>query len=204
VLFPIQFVSALASRPVLSAVLSQWRMEVAILAAISLVGGTVGALLLLFVPPTIFAQLAPWLLLIATLFFGWGAFFSGVQRPFVAALPVCRGLHFLVAVYGGFFGGGIGILVLAVLSLYGMQDIRAMNSLKVVLSGLIGLTATLIFSFSGIVHWRETLVMMGAAALGGYSGTRFGMSIPRRYVECLVVVVGLGLATWLFATAKPA
>src|ERR1700754_4530961 len=70
VLFPIQFVSALAARPVLSAVFSQWRTEIAILAAISLAGGTVGAVFLLVVPPTIFAQLAPWLLLIATLFFG--------------------------------------------------------------------------------------------------------------------------------------
>jgi hypothetical protein len=198
-LFPIQFVSALTSRTVLTDVLLRRRRDIMVLSAISLSGGSIGAMLLLISPAGMFARSVPWLLLTGTSIFAAGLFTSSLTREIRVSPGLCRLLHLLTSIYGGFFGGGIGILVLAVLTIHDMSDIREMNSVKVLLSGLIGLTASVLFALSGHVRWRETLVMMLAASVGGFLGTRFGMSVPRRYVEVLVILVGVALALYFFA-----
>jgi uncharacterized membrane protein YfcA len=198
VLFPVQFVSAFAGRSVLDRMLIDWRNELVILCAISLAGGASGASLLLVMPATAFAHTVPWLLL-----FGTSIFLAGIiyRAPFeVAVLPlfVCRSLHFLVSLYGGFFGGGLGVLVLAVLRCYGIQDVRVMNAIKVVLNSFIGIAAVGLFIASGLIRWRETLVMMAAASVGAYCGTKFGLRVSRRLVEAIVIFVGFGLTIYFF------
>ena len=197
VLFPIQFVSAFAARSVLDKVLIDWRKELAILCAISLGGGAAGAALLLIMPATAFAHAVPWLMLLGTLLFLAGIY-RAPSRVAVLSLVVCRGLHFLVSIYGGFFGGGLGVLVLAVLRCYGIQDVRVMNAIKVVLNGFIGVAAVGLFVASDLVRWRETLVLMAAASVGAYCGTRFGLKVSRRLVEGIIIFVGFGLTIYFF------
>lgn len=197
VLFPVQFVSAFASKSVLNKALLNWRKELVILCAISVIGGASGAALLLVMPATAFAHVVPWLLLVGTLIFLGGAIYE-VPSVDVAPLFVCRCLHFFVSLYGGFFGGGLGVLVLAVLRFYGIQDVRVMNAIKAVLNGFIGIAAVSLFLTSGLVRWRETLVMMVAASVGAYCGTKFGLWVPRRFVEAIVILVGFGLTIYFF------
>jgi uncharacterized membrane protein YfcA len=168
---------------------------------VSFFGGTVGALLLLMASPTLFSHIAPWLLLLGTLIFAHGTFLPASDRSPVLS-PALRPLvHFGVSVYGGFFGGGIGILVLAILRLYGMRDIRAMTRSKALINGLIGLTASTLFVIDGVVLPREAVVMGGAAMLGGWLGMRFGVAIPRRLLEVFVIVTGLCLSAYLLVVA---
>jgi uncharacterized protein len=202
ILFPVQFVSAFASRSMLKPAMTELGSEIVVLITIGLTGGAIGAMLLFVVSPGTITDLVPWLLLVATLIFGSGALSRQRLELPGAPLLVCRSLHFLVCVYGGFFGGGVGILVLAVLRLCRMQDIRFMKSVKVVLSGVIGATASTIFALSGHVRWREVLLMMIAASLGGYCGTRLGGKLPRRFVEGTVMAAGFSLSAYFFVATK--
>jgi uncharacterized membrane protein YfcA len=195
---PTQFVSAWASRKVFWETFRQRPREIILLACMSVIGGTLGALLLFSTPPALFSNSVPWLLLLATLIYTWGTSFNKFNIAFVLSPAWCRILYLASAIYCGFFGAGIGIMILAVLALYGMRDIREMNSLKVLLSGLMSSSASVLLAFSGHVHWREALLMMTTTAIGGFLGTKFGMSIPRRAVEMTVIIVGAALTAYFF------
>jgi hypothetical protein len=138
-------------------------------------------------------------LLFATLLFAFGNQVSVALR---GRLHANQTLMFLVlfpiAVYGGYFGGGIGIMMLAAFRLYGYVDIHAMNGIKAILGGSLNALAALIFIFAHQVDWRPTLVMMAAAIAGGYIGPLFARKMNPRFIRALVIVVGATMTVYFF------
>ena len=170
----------------------------------SLIGGAIGSILLLRTPEKVFERLAPFLILFATvLFLVQGA----VAKSSAAhAAPPSRGrlaaallFQLAVAVYGGYFGAGIGILMLATLGFLGLGDIHAMNGLKNFFGMCINAVAAAYFIFRGAVQWPAALVMIGGAIAGGYGGARFARRIGKQKSRAAVVVIGFGIAALLFA-----
>ena len=174
----------------------------------SLVGGACGSFLLLATPEKLFSRLAPALVLFATLLFAWqsrrtGAATTGDEAPPDPAMHGSRGLavaaQFAVAVYGGYFGAGIGILMLAILAGLGLSNIHAMNGLKNFFGTCINGVAATIFLVSGAVDWRTGLPLLVGAVAGGYAGARFGRRIGRERARQAVIVVGLLVTGLLLA-----
>ena len=142
----------------------------------------------------------PWLILTATLLF--------LSQPLVSRLtkvahrswpvPVLLAVQLAVAIYGGYFGAGIGIIMLAAFTYYVMADIHEMNSVKTVQAVLINFVATLEFIRSGNVVWECALVMAIASIIGGYLGAHFGRRLNRSLVRWIVVVIGLTLSAYYF------
>ncbi len=170
---------------------------VLMLGAPSLAGGIVGAYLLLSTPSTTFARIAPFLILFATLLII-------VQEPIAKRLRRAEDeqpsrawwagalvFQFFVGVYGGYFGAGIGILMLAALALLGFADIHRMNALKNLFAICINGIAAAYFIVSGAVVWTDVLVMMFAAIAGGYTGACLAYRLGRRFVRIVVIVIGL-------------
>jgi uncharacterized membrane protein YfcA len=170
----------------------------------SLLGGAVGAVLLLRTPPKTFEGLAPFLVLFATALFAvqgalsrWrGA--ASEDRPAPSRLAVVWLFQFGVAVYGGYFGAGIGILMLAGLGFLGLTDIHAANGLKNFFAMCINGVAAAYFIVRGAVDWPAALVLAVGAIAGGYAGARFARSIGREKARAAVVVIGLVVAAILF------
>ena len=177
------------------------------LAVASLCGGSLGAWLLLRTGDTTFAKLVPWLLLTATVLFA-------VSRPLVRWLASDTGpggpgnpqrsswglvlAQLAIAVYGGYFGGGMGILMLAGLAVFGLTDIHAMNGIKSVLGTVINGVAVVLFVAAGAVRWPEALVMVGGAVLGGHVGATLARRVAAVQVQRGVVAAGLVLTGYFF------
>lgn len=169
------------------------------LAALALLGGAAGAALLLVTPDATFRRVVPWLLLAATALFALGpriaAAMKGLSaRPWQAVVGVLA-----VSVYGGYFNGGLGILLLALFTLLGQTQLNAMNGLKNGVSALLTLIAVGLYAGGGLVHWPEALAMMGAATLGGYGGARVARRIPAPWLRRGIVATGLVMAGLFFA-----
>lgn len=166
---------------------------------ISLIGGAIGAALLLFTSDKTFRQVAPWLLLFATLLFAFG---KQVSVAFRGKLHSSQGLMlallFPIAVYGGYFGGGIGIMILAAFRLYGFTDIHGMNGIKTILSGSLNAIAAIIFISAHQVYWRPTLAMMVAGIVGGYAGPVIARKMKPEVIRAIVIVVGLLMTAYFF------
>ena len=170
----------------------------------SLVGGIAGALLLRWTPPAFFDKLVPYLILFATLLFMAQ---EPVQRKLKASGPAHESTRWIVGallfqlavgVYGGYFGAGIGILMLAALSIMGLHDIHEMNSLKVVFGGSINGVAALYFIWARMVYWPDVLIMALGAILGGIGGAGTARKIGRTAVRRIVIAIGFGMAVSLF------
>jgi uncharacterized protein len=170
----------------------------------SLIGGIVGAFLLIWLPERIFADLVPWLLIVASLLLL-------LQRPLVrflvkqpGAAPTVRvrvmivAFQLLVGIYGGYFGAGIGILMLSSLAFMGISDIHEMNAVKNVLAATMNGISAVIFAFSGVVTWEYAAVMAVAAILGGYAGARVARRLRPEWVRAFVVAVGFTVALWSY------
>ena len=193
-LFPAQVATTYAYRHSLAQSLEDPRVNGHVLAVISLVGGFFGALLLLSTSELLFERLIPFLLLGATLVFAAGMVMpKQAEKQVLSATGVLVAQCF-VALYGGYFGGGIGILMLAALTLYGLKDIVLMNSLKMALAALMNLTATGVFLFSGRIHWLEGTILSAGSIAGGFAGAHAGSRIPPLYVRLFVIVIGLALS----------
>lgn len=201
-LFPGQITTAFVARDGLAMASKDRRIDVKTLAAISLIGGLVGGLLLLITPPGLFSRIVPWLLLFATCVFAGGNFLRSAEGSFRLSRAGVFTAQAVVSVYGGYFGGGIGILMLAALTLYGLRDIWLMNSLKILLAVLMNAAAVVTFIAAGLVHWRLTLIVAVAAILGGYVGLIAARRMPASIVKGFVVVVGVVLSGYFFL--KPA
>jgi len=170
------------------------------LVIISLVGGALGALLLLSTPPTFFARLVPWLVLFATALFAWGSF--GPKRS--ARRPLHRfgaaGAQFAIAVYGGYFGGGIGFLMLAALTAAGLA-LRNAGATKNVLAGVMNASAVAIFVFSPAVRWTAAAIAGTGAIIGGVLGGLMLQKVNERALRLVVVAIGVALTVGLFLRA---
>jgi len=169
---------------------------------ISILGGTVGAGLLLVTSDKTFRLVAPWLLLFATLLFALGsrisAALSGRLHSSQALMLI---VLFPVAVYGGYFGGGIGIMFLAAMRLYGMEDIHGMNGIKAILGGSLNTIAAVIFICAHQVSWRPTLAMTVASILGGFAGPAVARRMPPAAIRGIVILVGLSMTIYFFHIA---
>ena len=172
-----------------------------------LVGGIVGAFLLLKTPEQTFAKLVPWLMLGATLLFVFGRMIAGKRTSSVgwqattAAIVGASIFELLVAIYGGYFGGGLGIVNLAMLAAVGMTDIHAMNALKAVLSSAINGVAVIVFIASRAIFWPQAIVMTGGALIGGYFGAHYAQKLPQLWIRWFVILVGTGMTVYFFTRA---
>lgn len=179
----------------------------------SLIGGIVGSLLLVLLPDKIFGQLVPWLVLLAAVLFAAQpqiARWTGIGKEQAAptrnmAIGVFV-FQFLVAVYGGYFGAGIGILMLSSLAMMGLGDIHRMNALKTLLASSINGTSVAIFlwidfsanSLHKVIHWPYAAVMIAASIAGGYGGARVAQRMNKNVVRWIVVTIGFALAGYYF------
>ena len=193
-LFPAQVATTFAYRANVRRALEDPRINGHLLAGISLAGGVAGAVLLLSTPETFFERAIPFLLGAATLVFVIGMVMpERGDKQLLGPLGILVAQGF-VAVYGGYFGGGIGILMLAALTLYGLKDIVLMNGLKMLLATLMNATATLILAFSGKVHWLEAVVLSAGSIFGGFFGAHAGTRIPPLFVRLFVIFIGVVLS----------
>ena len=170
---------------------------------LSLIGGSAGAALLLFTPDATFRKVVPWLLLAATAMFAFGpqlrAWASGKNAEHVTPSVAKAAIGMLiVAIYGGYFNGGLGILLLALFGLMGQTQLNAMNGMKNLVSALLTAIAVVIYAVGGIVQWQQAIIMMVAATLGGYLGARVARKIPAHILRWGIVATGLVMAGLFF------
>ncbi len=168
------------------------------LVAISLAGGALGAVLLLLTPSSFFARLVPWLVLFATALFAYGSF---VKRPAEAGPRVgpraAGAMQFAISVYGGYFGGGIGFLMLAALTAAGLA-VRAAGATKNVLASIMNAAAVAIFVFTPHIPWLRVAVVSVGAIAGGYAGAMLLKRVDERIIRGFVVLLGATLTVGLF------
>jgi uncharacterized membrane protein YfcA len=166
---------------------------------ISLTGGALGGLILLATPASFFARLVPWLVLFATAVFAWGSFVRKAPPPGEATMPPWGAalLQFFIAIYGGYFGGGIGFLMMAALATAGLA-VRKAGAAKNVLAGVVNAAAVAMFVFSGDVHWRQVVVTALAASIGGWAGALMLQRINENALRIVVVAIGVALTIGLF------
>ncbi len=175
------------------------RKQLIRLSMITIVGGLVGSLLLLVSSNEAFSVIVPFLLFGATLTFlfgekigNWAESKSRSVTPFGAF-----GL-FLVSIYGGYFNGGLGIILLALFALWAMQDIHEMNGLKNWLSFVLSAISVAVFAIGGLVEWHYAVVMMVAAMIGGYAGAPIARALPKKVVRALIALVGFTMSAVFF------
>ncbi len=173
----------------------------------SCAGGIAGALLLLKTPPHIFMRVLPWLMLGATMLFIFGKRLAsgGISRigheATVSAILVASLFELAVATYGGYFGGGVGIVNLAMFAALGMTDIHAMNALKSVLGSMINGAAVIVFIVSRAVYWPQAGVMILGSVIGGYFGAHYAQKLPQYWIRWTVILVGTSMTIYFFARA---
>ncbi|MCS6773859.1 MAG: sulfite exporter TauE/SafE family protein [Anaerolineae bacterium] len=180
----------------------------------SLAGGLLGALLLTRTPPELFGRIVPALVLFATVIFALRDVFNRIAQRSVESMRRADEGHLslaarvwgvlfqlFVATYGGYFGAGIGILMLASLSLMGLQDIHRMNALKSSLAFVINGVALLFFALSGIVEWSLAILMGIGGLLGGYLGAKLAKRVNQEHLRAFVVVMGLAATVYLYVRA---
>ncbi|MFT3778856.1 MAG: sulfite exporter TauE/SafE family protein [Ottowia sp.] len=168
---------------------------------LSALGGVAGALLLLVTPAKVFAGVVPWLLLFATALFAlgprlarWagGGHGTGLARWRLPALLA-------VAVYGGYFNGGLGILLMALYLLVGEQRLNTVNALKNLDSFVLSVVSVAAFALGGAIAWRQALPMAVFATLGGFAGARLARRLPVAWVRAIVIATGLTMSALFFA-----
>ena len=172
----------------------------------SLAGGAAGGWLLLRTPTSTFERLVPFLILGATLLLAvqemvtrrLGSLARAHEKPTTGWVVFVFVFQFLVAVYGGYFGAGMGILMLAALGLIGMTDLHQMNGLKNVLAVAINGIAAIYFALSKAVVWPDVFVMMIGTIIGGFLGARVARKLGRKFVRAAVVVIGLVMTVVLW------
>ena len=171
---------------------------------VSLLGGLIGSWLLTITGNEIFSRLVPFLILFATLLFlAQGLVARLIHRPAgelqrPPRLWPAQLFQFLVAIYGGFFGAGIGILMLATLGFIGLSDIHQMNALKNILGSLINVVAAIMFICRGLVEWPKVGIMTIGAVAGYYFGSHYSQKIPQVWVRRMVLAIGFGISAITF------
>ena len=198
--------SVASSVAYLSEVRTHWR-RFSVLSVISLLGGGTGALILLRFSNDAFAALVPYLLLGATLLFALSPYLARgaarLRRRLARGVKVGGlALQYVISVYGGFFGAGMGIVMLAALAITEGDDFHLVNAAKNVLSVLIQGVAIVLFVAAGIIHWSEAFIVTGASIIGGFLGVVAARRVPTQTIRWFVIGVGLALSAYYFF--KPA
>jgi uncharacterized membrane protein YfcA len=169
---------------------------------VSIAGGIVGALLLLFTAQKTFDVIIPWLLLAATIAFAAGPRVTkAVRRKLWIGPRTLIVAQFLLGVYGGYFGGAVGIIMLAVWSLAGLRDIHAMNAGRTLLGGIMNAAAIVCFIIAGKVLWPQTSMMLAAAVVGGYIGARLARRVNPSLIRAAIIVVSVLVTIAFFRRA---
>jgi uncharacterized protein len=177
------------------------------LVSMGLLGGLAGALLLIKTPAHTFLRLIPWLMLAATLLFAFARHLTGhlsagiTHQANNAAIAGASFFELLVAIYGGYFGGGIGIMNLAMFAALGMTDIHEMNALKIVLVAVINGVAAVTFIATDSIVWPQALVMFVGAGLGGYASAHYAQKLPQSLVRVTIITLGVGMTIYFFLKA---
>jgi len=200
------FPGSLASAGAYKLELKEERKILPLLIIASFIGGIAGSILMLRTPPNIFMALVPWLLLLANLLFIFGGKITSAFRQRKAAndtshIRTITGslfLQFLISLYGGFFGAGMGIMMLAALALMGMDNIHKMNAFKVVLGSCINGIAALIFISAGVILWMQTSVMIVGAIIGGFGGAYYARKYDPAKVKKIVILIGSSMTIYFF------
>jgi uncharacterized membrane protein YfcA len=172
----------------------------------SIVGGLLGAVVLVITPPALFGAIVPFLVLFATLLFASRGLLDRLikrqndESGGVTLFGRVWGFifQFFVATYGGYFGAGIGIMMLGSFSIMGMRDIHKMNGLKTLIATMINIIAFIFFAFKGMVQWPIAAVMAAGTILGGFGGARIARHINQKYLRWFVILVGLSVSIWLY------
>jgi uncharacterized membrane protein YfcA len=178
----------------------------------SVVGGWAGALLLLRTPQHTFLNLVPWLLLGGTLLFAFGnrirvmagraAIVDDLRQLSWQAIAFTSILEFLLAVYGGYFGAGIGFATLGMLAALGMRDILAMGAIRTLLAAAINAAAVVTFIWAGAVLWPQFVVMVTGALTGGWFGARYAQKADPQKMRYFVIGVGLAMSAYFFTALR--
>lgn len=172
------------------------------LLAASLAGGLSGALLLLLTPAATFDGVIPWLLLTATLVFIGGARLSAlVNGRFHLPDWLAVVVQYVLGIYGGYFGGAVGLMTLAAWSLLGAPDLKAMNPARTLLVTAMNAIAVVCFIAAGKVLWTETLLSLVGALIGGYAGGRIGQRLPHKVVRGVVIALSISVTAVFFQRA---
>jgi uncharacterized membrane protein YfcA len=194
-LFPGQVTSGLAGRKLVT---GAGPLPFRVLFVISIFGGALGGLLLLNTPSTMFAHLVPWLVLFATVVFAWGSFFHKSGKINAQLRPAgTAAAQFMIAIYGGYFGGGIGFLMMAALTMAGLPT-RNAAATKNVLAGVMNASAVVLFLTSPQLHWREAIALGAGAIAGGLLGSWALHRVNERALRIAIVCIGIGLTIGLF------
>ncbi len=200
-LMPGSFASTWGYRKELAAC-GRW---VPLLTVPSVIGGAIGALLLIWMPDSAFRMVVPWLVLSAALLFliqprlaAWIQRHRPDGPPSRRTLAIILVCQFFIGIYGGYFGAGIGILMLSSLGFLGLASIHQMNALKTFLAACMNGISVLFFLFSGLMHWRYGFLMAAAAIVGGYLGARLALLMKPMYVRWVVIVLAFSMAAYFF------
>ena len=163
-----------------------------LLITLSIMGGIGGSLLLLITPASVFSYIIPWLLGFATLLFAFGDFVAKWAKKNSNSNGFLGNLTTLiVCIYGGYFNGGLGIILLALFSTLGMRDIHLMNGLKNIMSFALSAASVVTFAIAGIVFWQQAIIMMIAATIGGYFGVVVARKLSKNTIRMIIVIIGL-------------
>jgi len=172
----------------------------------SLLGGLVGSILLTYTSNATFAKLVPFLILFATLLFMAQGVLKRLAKTGLTGVPSSSPANvwasvlfqFAVAIYGGYFGAGIGILMLASLGFIGLNHIHEMNTLKTILGSLINVVAAIWFIHAGLIHWPKAGVMTLGALAGYYAGSHFSQRVPQQRIRQIITFIGFTLSVITF------
>ena len=163
-----------------------------LLIILSIMGGIGGSLLLLITPASVFSYIIPWLLGFATLLFAFGDFVGKWAKKNSNSNGITGNLATLiVCIYGGYFNGGLGIVLLALFSTLGLRDIHLMNGLKNIMSFALSAASVVTFAIAGIVFWQQAFIMMIAATIGGYFGVVVARKLSKNTIRSIIVIIGL-------------
>jgi uncharacterized protein len=198
-LFPGQLTSTWAYRDGLGSIGS---VSLRALLIATFVGGALGAVLLLRTPIRTFDVVLPWLLAIATATLAFGSRLGEMlRRRWRIGAPAVLAVQFCLGVYGGYFGGGVGIMMMAVWSLLSDRTLKSFNAPRTLLVCAANTVAVLIFVAAGAVRWREGLVLLAAAILGAYCGSLIGRRAPAGAIRAVTVWLSVGITLAFFVRA---
>jgi len=172
---------------------------------VTLLGSIGGALLLLHTPQMTFLKLVPWLLLGGTVLFAFGARITHwVNRrhpghgPSGLTLAMITFVQLIVGIYIGYYGAGVGFIILPLLSMMGIENIHSMNGLRTLLATAGNAVAVVLFIFARAVRWPQALVMMVGAILGGYAGAHYAQRLNQKTMRYVVIAIGSGMTAYFF------